>query len=196
MEALMAGVDRRGFLKGVAAAMAAVGGCKSFESTQHGQDARVTGSAEPEHGLGAEEVDAPAVGREKEFVRALLKESDGSAMETARARLLYARDLANDPVPVSVIRAEGRARVGLPAGEPVQLCGRLKVPGFGEVYCFADNGGRGYTKPETIDFVEHAAGTRLRRVREAYEAARRAGVPIRSKVVEHLEQAAIGLPKN
>ena len=189
-------VDRRDFLRSAAGAMAAaaVGGCKSLRGTQHGQDARVTGS-EPEHGLGAEDVDAPAVGREREFVRAILREADGSAIEAGRARLLYARDLENDPVPVSVIRAEGRARVGLPQGEAVQLCGRLKVPGFGEVYCFADNGGKGYTKPETIDFVEHAAATRLRRVREAYETARRAGVGVQAKVVEHLQRAAIPLPR-
>jgi GH35 family endo-1,4-beta-xylanase len=98
-------------------------------------------------------------------------------METSRAKLLYARDLANDPFPVSVINAEGRARVGIP-DEPIQLCGRLKVPGFGEVYCYADNGGKGYTKPETIEFVVAAAQTRLRRVTEAVEAARHSGVAL------------------
>jgi hypothetical protein len=45
----------------------------------------------------------------------------------------------------------------------------LKVPGFGEVYCYADNGGKGFSKPDKIEFFVEAAATRLRRVREAFE---------------------------
>jgi GH35 family endo-1,4-beta-xylanase len=106
----------------------------------------------------------------------LLREQNGSPLNRERARTLIARDLANDPLPQAMSIAEGRARVSL-APEPLQLGCRLSVPGFGEVYCYADNDGRGYSQPGTIQFVERAAATRLRRVRHAAECARRAGVP-------------------
>jgi endo-1,4-beta-xylanase len=167
---------RRDFLKKSAAAIgaAALSGCSLTSKKDHGRDGQGTGE-EVGGGLGVEERLAPAEGREKEFVRALLHEADGSPMDASRAKLLYARDLANDPYPVAVILAEGRARVGIP-DEPIQLCGRLKVPGFGEVYCYADNGGKGYSKPETVELVVGAAQTRLRRVTEAAEAGRHAGI--------------------
>lgn len=97
-------------------------------------------------------------------LRVLLTEADGSPLIKERATTLCARDLANDPLPQHIVHAEGRARVTL-AAEPIQLSLRLKVPGFGEIYCWADNGGMGYTKPGTINFVVDAAATRLRRAR-------------------------------
>ena len=106
-----------------------------------------------------------------------------------RATTLCARDLANDPLPQHIAHAEGRARVTL-AAEPIQLSLRLKVPGFGEIYCWADNGGKGYTKPGTINFVVDAAATRLRRVREAYELAKRESATIDPQTEKYLKDAA------
>ena len=135
----MNSIPRRKFLQASAAALSgvALGGCKSTQKPPE-----PVAATEPAHGLGAEEVDSPTAGREKEFVRALLHEADGSKLADERAKLFYARDMANDPIPVAIPRAAGRVRAGLP-GEPIQLICRLKVPSFGEVYCYADNNGRG-----------------------------------------------------
>src|SRR3954464_3859797 len=77
-------------------------------------------------------------------IRVLMAEADGSPLAKERAETLCARDMANDPLPQRITRAEGRARIVLPK-ESIQISLRLKVPGFGEVYCWADNEGKGYS---------------------------------------------------
>src|SRR3954471_2184630 len=114
-------------------------------------------------------------GRDEPQLRVVLTEADGSPLDKERAATLCVRDLANDPLPQHIVRAEGRARITLPS-EPIELSLRLKVPGFGEIYCWADNAGKGYSKPGNVNFVVEAAGTRLRRVRECYELSKRESV--------------------
>lgn len=152
-----------------------------------------TAELEPSHGLGAEEADSPTVGGERGYIRVMLTEADGSSLVNDRARLLHARDLNNDPLPQAIIRADGRVRVAL-AGEPIQVVCRLKIPGFGETYVYADNDGKGYRKPAQIDFVVDAAQTRLRRVREAVRSAKPLGIPSDAKLDWHLFAAARPLP--
>ena len=144
---------------------------------------------------GAEDARPPAAGLAKDIpqIRVLLHEAVGSPLNTDCAHTLIARDLANDPLPQPIRAAEGRARVAL-GSEPIQLVVRLRVPGFGEVYCYADNEGKGYTKPGQIEFVTDAAATRLRRVREAAEIARQTGVPRDPAFEKHLEAAARPIP--
>ena len=62
---------------------------------------------------------------------------------------------------------------------------RLNLPGFGEVYCYADNDGRGYSNTATVEFVVEAAKTRLQRARAVSEVARKAGVPREPAVESH-----------
>ncbi len=113
---------------------------------------------------------------ESNQVRFTLREADGAPLSPERAATLTARDLPNDPMPQDIVLAEGRARIAL-AKEPLQFFVRLQVPGFGEVYCYAANADRGYTSPQNLDFVVEAARTRLHRVNEAADAAKRAGIP-------------------
>jgi GH35 family endo-1,4-beta-xylanase len=141
--------------------------------------------------LGAEEAAPPAPVPRKDDpqIRVLLHEADLEPLEGERARTLTARDLANDPLPQPVSTAEGRARIAL-ASEPIQIAVRLKVPDFGEVFCFADNNGKGYTKPGNIEFVVDAAITRLRRIRNGAELAKQSGVPNDPKLDDQLQSAA------
>jgi GH35 family endo-1,4-beta-xylanase len=106
----------------------------------------------------AQEVDAPSL-------QVMLHGVDGAPLESAQVKTIIARDLANDPLPQSISNTKGQSRVAL-AAEPLQLACRLAVPGFGEVFCYADNDQKGYSKPGTIDFVVEAAKTRLARVRQ------------------------------
>src|SRR5688500_14220430 len=158
MTNLLPNIRRRTLLQLAAGAAAAhIGGRSAFAQE---------GPQEEAAGLGAEDVAAPTKGgKDETFVRFLLREADDSPLAPERMKLLYARDLANDPPPQTVVDAEGRARVAL-AKEPIQAVCRLKVPDFGEVYCYADNGGKGFTKVENVEFVVDAAATRLRRVRD------------------------------
>jgi hypothetical protein len=155
----------------------------------------VTASTEEARGLGAEDATAAKNASRGPHLRVILQEADGSPLDHARARLLNARDLANDTYPVAIDEQKGMTLVGL-AKELLQLVVRLKVPGFGEVYCAADNNGEGYSQQREIDFVVDAAATRLRRVREAIEQHRASGIPGDSELQKHLEEAARPLPKD
>lgn len=174
-------LSRRGFLKRTA-----------FAAGAASLGARAQDAAEL---LGAEDAQSPVARPQTDQpqIRVLLHEADGQPLAAERAETLHARDLANDPLPQAIARAPGRARITLP-NEPVQLSARLNVPGFGEVYCYADNGGRGYTKPDNVEFVVEAATTRLSRVRDAFEVVQRAGV-LRDPVFErHLDAASRRIP--
>jgi endo-1,4-beta-xylanase len=127
--------------------------------------------------------------RDEPQLRVVMSEADGSALSQERSKTLCARDLANDPLPQKIAHAEGRARIDL-ANEPIQLSLRLKVPGFGEVYCWADNDGKGYTSPGNVQFVIDAAVTRLRRVRDAYQAATQELATIDPQTEKFLNDAA------
>src|ERR1700722_4232836 len=74
---------------------------------------------------------------------ALLRSPDGGPLDSDKVKSIIARDLANDPLPQGITNTSGRSSVTL-ASEPLQLACRLAVPGFGEVYCYADNNGKGY----------------------------------------------------
>lgn len=129
-----------------------------------------------------------AAGPSEQQLRIRMAEANGSALDKDRAATLCARDLANDPLPQRIARAEGRARIDLPQ-EPIQISLRLKVPDFGEVYCWADNGGKGYAAPGNIQFVVDAAATRLRRVKEVYELAKRESATIDPQTEKYLKDA-------
>jgi endo-1,4-beta-xylanase len=125
-------------------------------------------------------------------VRVFLHGPDGKPLDH-RAKTLHARDFANDALPQTIHSAEGRARIEL-AKEPIQLSCQLAVPGFGEVYCYADNDAKGYTKPGNVEFVVEAARTRLRRVREYHQEVRHS-IATDPEVEKHLAAAARPIPK-
>ena len=148
---------------------------------------------EQDDGLDTRKAASPSISG-KAALRVLLFEADGTPLEKERAQTLHARDLSNDPLPQALVVAPGRARIEL-AREPLQLSARLRVPGFGEVYCYADNNGRGYRQAENINFVIDAAATRVRRVREAVAHAQREGIVPNEEIKRHLETAARPVPK-
>jgi GH35 family endo-1,4-beta-xylanase len=180
-------MNRRTFLKATATSIAT--------SALSARIARgVTPATEEARGLGAEDATAAKNASRGPHLRVILQEADGSPLDHERARLLIARDMAGDAFPVPIDEQNGMSLVGL-AKEPLQICVRLKVPNFGEVYCFADNDGKGYTRDQQVDFVVDAATTRLRRVREAIESHRALGVPTDLELQKHLEEAARPIPK-
>src|SRR6476620_827437 len=70
-------------------------------------------------GLGAEDAAARRLEtKDQKFVRFYLREPDDAPLAPERMKRLYARDMANDPLPQTVRDAEGRSRVAL-ANEPI-----------------------------------------------------------------------------
>ena len=147
----MSEIDRRKFLGGLAAiAGTSIVGCHTSSKKSAEKSITLPPTTQDLAGLGMEEADAPTMADGRPAVRMILTEADGSAIETEKMRTLHARDMHNDPLPQAIATAQGRARLEL-ASEPMQIVMRLRVPNFGEVYCFADNDGRGYTRPQERD---------------------------------------------
>lgn len=92
-------------------------------------------------------------------LRVKITEADGSPLAKERLKNLIARDMEGDPLPLTI----KDSTIELPK-EPIELAVTLKVPDFGEVYCIADNEGKGYSQGGEIDFVLEAAKTRTKRV--------------------------------
>jgi endo-1,4-beta-xylanase len=101
-------------------------------------------------------------------LRVILRDADGNPMPESKIKTIVARDMAGDPLPVNIQNKEGESLVSL-GSEPLQLSCLLNVPGFGEVNCYADNEGKGYTEPRMIYFELEASKTRGQRIRERYE---------------------------
>jgi GH35 family endo-1,4-beta-xylanase len=192
----MSDIDRRTFLSGVAAlAATSFAGCKSA-STPKPTEIHVGPTTEEAAGLGSEESRAPVMSDGRPALRVLTVEADGSPLSAERMKTLHVRDMHNDTLPQALALASGRARVELSRDEPIQISCRLNVPRFGEVYCYADNNGRGYSRAANIDFVADAAQTRAKRVRDAWESARRAGVVLDRSFQDRLAAAQKPLPTN
>ncbi len=126
-------------------------------------------------------------------LRIITHEADAKALELERARNVVSRDMADDTLPQPHSEENGRTRLRLPS-EPIQVGYRLSVPGFGEVFCYADNKGQGYSKRSQITFAVEAAETRLRRVRELNEVAQKMGVPEDPEFERRLAAAAQPIP--
>ena len=94
---------------------------------------------------------------------------DGKGIPAAEIKEFHARDMADEPVVTTIAVHDGYVTVVLP-GKAVQVSALFNVPAFGEVHVYADNEGKGYTQPGTVDFVTEAAKTRIRRIRSAYPA--------------------------
>jgi GH35 family endo-1,4-beta-xylanase len=182
-------MNRRDFLRtGAAAAAFAVGSRMALGAK------RPNAPAEEGIGLSPEDSFAERNAKKVPHLRVILKEADDSPLDPERLKLIHARDLPNDPIPVPIDELKGEALVGL-AKEPIQICVRLKVPNFGEVYCFADNDGKGYTRVGDVDFIVDAAKTRLTRVKKVIARSGSFGVPSDPQLDKLLEAAAKPIPK-
>lgn len=184
--------NRRTFLSGAAAlaATSVLGSCRTLSAAQTILSPRVPTTEDEE----PDDAPAPKMSDGQPALRVMTAEADGRPLVSARMHTLHARDLHNDPLPQAIVHATGRARVALNSEEPIQLSARLNVPGFGEVYCYADNEGHGYTYAAQIDFVVEAAKTRLHRVRQTYESLKPAGLPQDQEFTTHLDAAAHLIP--
>jgi endo-1,4-beta-xylanase len=107
--------------------------------------------------------------QESQKLRFRMVSADGKGIPAAEIREFIARDLNDEPIVTTIAPHDGYVTIVLP-GKPVEVSALFKVPGFGEVVVFADNDGKGYTQPGTVDFVTEAAKTRIHRVRSAFPA--------------------------
>ena len=177
-------LKRRAFLKLAGAAAAAMTGSALRLPAD---EAARTNEVEESNAL------PPEIRANGDLLHAALFEADGSPLAAERAQTLVARDLDGETFPQPITLSGSRAHVSM-TSDSVQLGLRLKVPGFGEVYCYADNDGHGYSSRRQINYVMDAANTRLRRVRELAAVAKQLGVPADPEVERRLEAASHPIP--
>ena len=123
-------------------------------------------------------------------LRVLFVNAQNQPIPKADIGKFVCRDLIDEPILVTKTVYDGLGTVILPDNQPVEVCARIDVPGFGEVVMFADNNRMGYTEAGTIDFITEAAITRLRRVESALKKATAEGVVMPQSFYNKLASAA------
>jgi GH35 family endo-1,4-beta-xylanase len=121
-------------------------------------------------------------------LRVVMKYPDGTPIPKDKILEFHCRDLDDEALYTPITREDGAAVVTMP-DKPFQVSTIFKVPGFGEVAVYADNKGKGYTKPGTIDFVTDAAATRLLRVKTTLKHAEDGGVKLSKEFYRKMTEA-------
>ncbi len=128
-----------------------------------------------------------AYGSYKIEVRVNLSNSDPAP--EAAIDTIKCWDLNTEPLPpYSISTTTGVATITITTTTPVQFSVFLPVPGFGTVYVYADNDGKGYTSSDTgvLFFATAAKKTRFNRVKTAAETVIANGIPLRSDFMTEL----------
>lgn len=116
----------------------------------------------------------------------------GAPVPLAFLRSFHCCDFLMRPVAIAPKFAPGEVRFAAP-DKPFRIALALAVPGFGQVYVYADNRGRGYTpesftEPLSLN-AEFAAG-RLESVRRLVEDCARSGIILPAATQRRVEAAA------
>ena len=115
-------------------------------------------------------------------VSCAILDAQGEPLPVEKLQIFHICDLLMRPIPIQPQFAPGEVRFQ-PAQRPFRISLPLAVPGFGEVFVYADNRGRGYTRQSLSKGVplllnREFAADRLATVRKLLEECRRAGLLI------------------
>jgi GH35 family endo-1,4-beta-xylanase len=113
----------------------------------------------------------------------------GQPLPESAFATLYITDLERNPCrrPYGPV-GKGVAMIE-DAAEPLVIAMQRPVEGFGTVYLFADNEGRGYHKDGEIDLQLEFARSRLHAVRTRLDTAEKTGLTVPARVGRRLEKA-------
>lgn len=103
----------------------------------------------------------------------IVHDAHGQPLPKARLSSLYLSDVLLNPFACQIDTENGRAICRNVAREPFAVNLRYEVEGFGDVYCVADNAGRGYRAGEPINLVYEFARSRLAHTKQIQSAAKR-----------------------
>jgi len=79
--------------------------------------------------------------------RCLAFDHQGQPIPAAGFERFHLCDQLMRPFTMPIDASSGEVRFTPPAGRPFRIAMPLSVPGFGEVFVYADDGGAGYTPP-------------------------------------------------
>lgn len=117
-----------------------------------------------------------------------LLDISGKAIPAAEVGRFHCRDMVDEPLPARTYVHDGYATVVLPE-KPFEVCALIQVPEFGQVVVYADNRGKGYRRPGTVDFIAEAAATRLMRVKDALKQSEAEGLRMPPEFYDSLRTA-------
>ncbi len=131
-------------------------------------------------------------------IQCLVYDADGNPLpQTALARF-HLCDLLMRPITVSFAWGSGEVRFRPPAGKPFRIAAPLTVPGFGEVFVYADDGGAGCTdsslrsaNPLVLNYA--FARDRMATVRKVEADCKQLGVAISPETQQRIESAQSSL---
>jgi len=127
------------------------------------------------------------------MIKCKLLSSDGKPFEVNKMSRFYICDLLSRPFQIHPQFSPGEIAF-VPASEPFRISLPVMVPGFGEVFLYADNRGTGYTAAslaqKDVLFLNYEfAADRLATVTRHAEECRSSGINLSSKVLERITAA-------
>jgi endo-1,4-beta-xylanase len=123
-----------------------------------------------------------------------LFDAEGNPLPGEKLQRFHICDLLMRPFPIDPQFELGQVRFQ-PAARPFRISLPMIVPGFGEVFVYADNRGQGYTrqslaKPEPLLLNREFAADRLATVRKLEQECSREGISVSPEVQRRAETAA------
>lgn len=126
-------------------------------------------------------------------VRCKLLDANGEPYESIKMNRFHICDLLSKPFKIDPVISRGEI-IFMPVNEPFRISLPVKVPGFGEVFLYADNNGKGYTaeqlssKNELFLNYEFAVDRHATVTRLARECAGE-GIELSNKVKERIDSS-------
>lgn len=156
-------------------------------------------AAPPAAILGARSGAAASVFAAPTPVSCAVLDSRGEPLPVEKLQIFHICDSLMRPIPIEPQFAAGEVRFQ-PAQRPFRVALPLAVPGFGEVFVYADNRGRGHTrqslaKGAALLLNREFAADRLATVRKLLDECRRAGLSISAAAQGRADDAEALLKK-
>ncbi|GBF80731.1 endo-1,4-beta-xylanase [Aphanothece sacrum] len=119
---------------------------------------------------------------------------NGEPLDVKRLDHLYFLTMDDDPIPEPPRQVEVGKLLSQVPSIPFGIAIKMPVEGFGEVYLYADNQGKGYTpKDFPLDINLACASSRIYRVRQFIEIGKKQGIDFPKTIINRLEQSQIYL---
>jgi endo-1,4-beta-xylanase len=133
------------------------------------------------------------------ILRCRLLDFAGEPVKPQELQRFYICDLLSEPIAIDPVFAAGEVSF-VPVSKPFRIGVSLKIPGFGQVFLYADNRGQGYDwevlgRKNPLFLNYEFAADRLVTVRRLLEESRRAGFTIAPATRRRAEEASKFLKK-
>ncbi len=139
-------------------------------------------------------------GNNSELLHCKLLDSNGEAYKVDKTDRFHICDLINRPFQIDPEFTTGEIAF-VPVNTPFRISILLEVPGFGEVFCYADNKGKGYTaellnSTKTLFLNHEFAVDRLASIHKILDDCKMSSISISSNTMTRVQEAERLLAKS